>query len=74
MRQAHPLMWAHYTTDGSGFVIGYDAAELGKLAGPVGVTVKGNKIAPWRRGGPWCSSVDIVQSIPTPASGPCNSD
>ena len=32
----HPLMWAHYTTDGSGFVIGYDAAELGKLAGPQG--------------------------------------
>ena len=22
----HPLMWAHYTTDGSGFVIGYDAS------------------------------------------------
>ena len=32
----HPLMWSHYTTDGSGFVIGYDAAELSKLAGPVG--------------------------------------
>ena len=32
----HPLMWSHYTIDGSGFVIGYDAAELGKLPGPVG--------------------------------------
>lgn len=29
----HPLMWSHYTTDGSGFAIGYDAAEIGKLAG-----------------------------------------
>ena len=27
----HPLMWSHYTTDGSGFVIGYDFAELNKL-------------------------------------------
>ena len=32
----HPLMWSHYTTDGSGFVIGYDAAEINKLAGPKG--------------------------------------
>ena len=32
----HPLMWSHYTTDGSGFVIGYDAAEISKLAGPKG--------------------------------------
>ena len=32
----HPLMWSHYTTDGSGFVIGYDVAELGKLTGPMG--------------------------------------
>ena len=32
----HPLMWSHYTTDGSGFVIGYDVTELGKLAGPMG--------------------------------------
>ena len=32
----HPLMWSHYTTDGSGFVIGYDADELGKLAGAGG--------------------------------------
>ena len=32
----HPLMWSHYTTDGSGFVIGYDVGELGKLAGPQG--------------------------------------
>ena len=28
----HPLMWSHYTTDGSGFVIGYDVAELSRLA------------------------------------------
>ena len=32
----HPLMWSHYTTDGSGFVIGYDLAELNKLACPSG--------------------------------------
>ena len=30
----HPLMWSHYTTDGSGFVIGYDCAGLKKLASP----------------------------------------
>lgn len=24
----HPLMWSHYTTDGSGFAIGYDAEQL----------------------------------------------
>ena len=27
----HPLMWSHYTRDGSGFVIGYDKEELRKL-------------------------------------------
>lgn len=27
----HPLMWSHYTGNGSGFVIGYDVEELGKL-------------------------------------------
>ena len=27
----HPLMWAHYTVDGSGFVIGYDAEQLRRL-------------------------------------------
>ncbi len=32
----HPLMWSHYTTDGSGFVIGYDSAILSKLPGPAG--------------------------------------
>ncbi len=32
----HPLMWSHYTTDGSGFVIGYDVAALNQLAGPKG--------------------------------------
>ena len=28
----HPLMWAHYTGDGSGFVIGYDMTQLVKLS------------------------------------------
>ena len=28
----HPLMWSHYTTDGSGFVIGYDAQQIRKLS------------------------------------------
>ena len=28
----HPLMWAHYTIDGSGFVIGYDANYLRRLS------------------------------------------
>ena len=32
----HPLMWSHYTTDGSGFVIGYDHSVLSELSGPVG--------------------------------------
>ena len=27
----HPLLWAHYTHDGSGFAIGYDTATLGDL-------------------------------------------
>ena len=27
----HPLMWAHYTVDGSGFVIGYDAEQIRRL-------------------------------------------
>ena len=29
----HPLLWSHYTTDGSGFAIGYDVDELRKIAG-----------------------------------------
>ena len=28
----HQLLWSHYTTDGSGFAIGYDADELRKIA------------------------------------------
>ena len=32
----HPVMWSHYTTDGSGFVIGYDIAILSTLTGPMG--------------------------------------
>ena len=32
----HPLLWSHYTTYGSGFVIGYDAAKLSQLTGPKG--------------------------------------
>ena len=27
-------MWSHYTTDGSGFVIGYDAQELREITNP----------------------------------------
>ena len=27
----HPLMWAHYTGDGSGFVIGYDSSRIAQL-------------------------------------------
>ena len=27
----HPLMWSHYTIDGSGFVLGYDADRLKTL-------------------------------------------
>ena len=29
----HPLLWSHYTLDGSGFAIGYKAAELKRLSG-----------------------------------------
>ena len=32
----HPLMWSHYTTDGSGFAIGYDVAMLSELTGSKG--------------------------------------
>ncbi len=32
----HPLMWSHYTVDGSGFVIGYNVEKLSKLTGPKG--------------------------------------
>ena len=32
----HPLMWSHYTTDGSGFAIGYDKSAIAKLAGANG--------------------------------------
>ena len=28
----HQLLWSHYTTDGSGFAIGYDAHELRRIA------------------------------------------
>ncbi len=31
-RPFHPLMWSHYTIDGSGFVIGYNTKELSTLA------------------------------------------
>ena len=29
----HPLMWSHYTLDGSGFAVGYDAEQLRMLVG-----------------------------------------
>ena len=32
----HPLMWSHYTGDGSGFAIGYDVTKLSKLSGGEG--------------------------------------
>ena len=32
----HPLMWSHYTSDCSGFVVGYDAGRLGDLSGQGG--------------------------------------
>ena len=32
----HPLMWSHYTIDGSGFAIGYDVIELIRLSGGEG--------------------------------------
>ena len=28
----HPLMWSHYTSDGSGFVVGYDVEYLRRLS------------------------------------------
>ena len=36
MNPHHPLMWSHYTVDGSGFVIGYNVEKLSKLTGPRG--------------------------------------
>ena len=32
----HPLMWSHYPTDGSGFVIGYDAKTIRELSNSEG--------------------------------------
>ena len=32
----HPLMWSHYTLDGSGFAVGYDAEQLRTLVGRQG--------------------------------------
>ena len=32
----HPLLWSHYTIDGSGFAIGYNVEELGHTARNVG--------------------------------------
>ena len=32
----HPLMWSHYTIDGSGFVLGYDADLLSTLSARAG--------------------------------------
>ena len=37
----HPLMWAHYTTDGSGFAIGYDKSAIAKLAGANASAISG---------------------------------
>ncbi len=45
----HPLMWSHYTTDGSGFVIGYNKSVIDQLKGPRGAlrqVTYGNKPAP----------------------------
>ena len=33
----HPLLWAHYTTDGSGFVIGYKVRDLKELVDESGL-------------------------------------
>lgn len=33
----HPLLWAHYTTDGSGFVIGYKVSDLRELVDESGL-------------------------------------
>ena len=32
----HPLLWSHYTSDGSGFVIGYDFEVISKLSSSPG--------------------------------------
>ena len=32
MDPRHPLMWSHYTSDGSGFVVGYDVERLWSLS------------------------------------------
>ncbi len=48
-RPFHPLMWSHYTVDGSGFVIGYNVKELSKLAGKEGYlreVTYGDKLPP----------------------------
>ena len=45
----HPLMWSHYTIDGSGFVLGYDADRLRTLSTRAGCLQRvryGNKPIP----------------------------
>ena len=36
----HPLMWSHYTSDGSGLVIGYDINELTKTVTSIGGLIR----------------------------------
>ena len=52
----HPLMWAHYTVDGSGFTIGYDSRQIGSLS------VRTNSLLPVRyQQGPFPLAVDASQ-------------
>ncbi len=48
----HPLMWSHYTQDGSGFVVGYEWNKLWSLSSFDG------SLFPVR----YCSDVPVIQS------------
>ena len=52
----HPLMWAHYTVDGSGFAIGYDSKQIRALS------VRTNSLLSVRyQKGPFLLAVDASQ-------------
>ena len=64
----HPLMWSHYTTDESGYVIGYDVAELKKLTNPEDYL----RNVKYRSRPPGVIDPDVLtpeSSLPTPPPG-----
>ena len=53
----HPLMWAHYTVDGSGFAVGYDVTKSDRTLRGRSTTTSGF-LRPQTHSDRWISSVD----------------